>query len=78
MDNEKKSGICTKCGKQTDDLKMTVNTAVSDDPIEVCPECFEEIDISNRLYAKAVLVGGVITIALAILIGLVVLIFSVC
>lgn len=79
MENEiKKSGICRKCGKETDNLKVTIDSAVSDEPVEVCPECYEEIEVSNELYAKAIFVGCGVVFVFAFLIFLVALIVSVC
>lgn len=80
MENEiKKSGICCKCGKETDNLKVTIDSAVSDEPVEVCPECYEEIEVSNELFAKATLVGCGVVFIFAFLILLVALIVkSVC
>lgn len=77
--DEKKSGYCAKCGKFTDNLKVTIDSAVSDEPVEVCPECFEEIEVSNALYAKAILVGGALVVIPMILILLILAILnSVC
>lgn len=72
----KRAGICLKCGRHTDDLRLTIDTTVSDEPTEVCPECFDKIEADNRLFAKAVLVAGALVMVPVILILVVCLIIS--
>jgi hypothetical protein len=73
-----KSGQCQKCGKESNYLRVTIDTAVSDEPVEVCPKCYDEIETSNELFAKATLVGCGFVMLLVILVGIVGLIASVC